>query len=226
MMTPRMNPLFLSMLVCIIANTLAQIHILQVLTQGFMTQYIVDGGELPGMSSIKDDPVNGSRPSRYAVNNSESWLAPESWESIPSGLPQKPQVVIPEEVTSDDLEQSDFESWDFEKKKLATLRIFRADTTYTTVHCGYSISASELCAMLARKIFKPDTSKYHLYISRNNIGMSTCFILPQESLTKHCKMLLTGVVTLPFVLCPKFAPWSHLKGRCRSLKNVSCSLGI
>ncbi|KAF9350848.1 cysteinyl-tRNA synthetase, partial [Mortierella sp. NVP85] len=135
-----------------------------------MTQYVVDGGELLGMSSIKDDPVNGSRPSRYAVNG-DGWHAPESWETISSGPPQKPQVVTPEEVTSDDLEQSDFESWDFEKKKLATLRIFRADTTYTTVNCGYSISASELCAMLARKIFKPDTSKYHLYISRNNIDL-------------------------------------------------------
>ncbi|KAI7825752.1 hypothetical protein BC939DRAFT_125943 [Gamsiella multidivaricata] len=67
------------------------------------------------------------------------------------------------------MEQSDYESWDYGKRKLSTVRIFRPDTTYTTVNCVYNITASELSAMLGRKIFKPDTSKYHLYMLRNNV---------------------------------------------------------
>ncbi|ORZ28050.1 hypothetical protein BCR41DRAFT_299197 [Lobosporangium transversale] len=67
------------------------------------------------------------------------------------------------------MEQSDDESWDYDKRKLSTIRIFRPDTTYTTVNCRYNITASELSAMLGRKIFKPDTSKYHIYILRNNV---------------------------------------------------------
>ncbi|KAI8603803.1 hypothetical protein EDD21DRAFT_12884 [Dissophora ornata] len=67
------------------------------------------------------------------------------------------------------MEHSDYENWDYGIKKLLPIRIFRPDTTYTTVNCAYNITASELSALLGRKIFKPDTSKYHLYMLRNNV---------------------------------------------------------
>ncbi|KAG0249530.1 cysteinyl-tRNA synthetase, partial [Mortierella polycephala] len=135
----------------------------------------LDLGDLSGLTGLKDDPRNGNwLPLSVTGNGAESWSAPESWGVQPSSLSpvgplQKSQTLTPEDVTSDEMEQSDYESWDYGKKKLSTVRIFRPDTTYTTVNCVFNITAAELSAMLARKIFKPDTSKYHLYILRNDV---------------------------------------------------------
>ncbi|KAF9947301.1 cysteinyl-tRNA synthetase [Modicella reniformis] len=124
---------------------------------------------------MKDAPKNAQWASHSGVaTGTEAWHAPESWGVQPLstsyvGPPPKAQVVPVEEDTSDDMEQSDYEWSSYGKKKLSTIRIFRADTTYTTVNCGYNITASELSSMLCRKIFKPDTSKYHLYVCRNNV---------------------------------------------------------
>ncbi|KAF9981517.1 cysteinyl-tRNA synthetase [Mortierella antarctica] len=82
-------------------------------------------------------------------------------------------ALTPEDESSEELDQSDLENWDYGKKKLSTIRIFRPDTTYTTVNCVFNIAASELSAILGKKIFKPDTSKYHLYVLRNNISTYT-----------------------------------------------------
>ncbi|KAF9288576.1 cysteinyl-tRNA synthetase [Mortierella alpina] len=133
-------------------------------------------GDLSGLTALKDYSKNGSwLPLSATGNGAEAWLAPESWGVLPSSLPpigplQKSLALTPEDATSDEMEQSDYESWDYGKKKLSTIRIFRPDTTYTTVNCVYSITTSELHALLGRKIFKPDTSKYHVYVLRNNIG--------------------------------------------------------
>ncbi|KAG0198299.1 cysteinyl-tRNA synthetase, partial [Mortierella sp. NVP41] len=138
--------------------------------------YVVDLGDLTGVTGIKDDPRNANWLSLSATTGqgAEAWLAPESWDIQPSSLPpigplQKSLALTPEDVTSDEMEQSDYESWSYGKKKLSTVRIFRPDTTYTVVNCVFHITTSELIAMLGRKIFKPDTSKYHLYIQRNNV---------------------------------------------------------
>ncbi|KAG0198384.1 cysteinyl-tRNA synthetase [Mortierella sp. GBA30] len=134
-----------------------------------------DLGDLPGLTGSKNYPRSGPWPPLSTTGSgAETWLAPESWGVQPSSLPsggllQKSLALTPEDVTSDEMEQSDYESWDYGKKRLSTIRIFRPDTTYTTVNCVYSITTSELSALLGRKIFKPDTSKYHLYILRNNV---------------------------------------------------------
>ncbi|KAF9980648.1 cysteinyl-tRNA synthetase [Mortierella antarctica] len=136
-----------------------------VLAQELVLPGYVDLGDLSGLTALKDFPKNGSwLPLSSTGNSAEAWLAPESWGPL-----QKSLSLTPEDVTSDEMEQSDYESWDYGKKKLSTIRIFRPDTTYTTVNCVYSISTSELHALLGRKIFKPDTSKYHVYVLRNNI---------------------------------------------------------
>lgn len=132
---------------------------------------------MTGVAGIKDYPkkANWLPLSRTTGRGAEAWLAPESWDIQPSSLPpigplQKSLALTPEDVTSDEMEQSDYESWSYGKKKLSTVRIFRQDSTYTVVNCVFHITTSELIAMLGRKIFKPDTSKYHLFIQRNNIG--------------------------------------------------------
>ncbi|KAI1296945.1 cysteinyl-tRNA synthetase [Mortierella claussenii] len=136
--------------------------------------YVVDQADLSGLSGIKDDPKNGQWFPPSAAASGADWHAPESWGvqpvvASPVGPLQKTLTLPPEDATSEELEQSDYESWDYGKRKLSTVRIFRPDTTYTTVNCVYNITASELCAMLGRKIFKPDVSKYHLYMLRNNV---------------------------------------------------------
>ncbi|KAG0016177.1 cysteinyl-tRNA synthetase, partial [Entomortierella chlamydospora] len=134
--------------------------------------FVVDQGDVMGLTGIKDDPKNGQWLLPSAASGAD-WHAPESWgvQSIaaPIGPLQKSLTSTSEDVTSDEVEYSDYESWNYDQKKRSAVRIFRPDTTYTTVNCECNIKASELSAMLARKIFKPDTSKYHLYIERNNI---------------------------------------------------------
>ena len=128
------------------------------------------------MSGIKQDPKlnHWLPPSPAGAGGKETWLAPESWGVQPpsaaaAGIPRS-LALTPEDESSEELEQSDLENWDYGKKKLSTIRIFRPDTTYTTVNCVFNIAASELSAILGKKIFKPDTSKYHLYVLRNNIS--------------------------------------------------------
>ncbi|KAG0205801.1 cysteinyl-tRNA synthetase [Mortierella sp. GBA30] len=134
--------------------------------------FVVD---LNDMSGIKQDHKhNPWLPlSTAGAGGPETWLAPESWgvqppSSAMAGAPRS-LALTPEDVSSEDLDQSDLENWEYGKKKLSTIRIFRPDTTYTTVNCVSNITASELSAILGKKIFKPDTSKYHLYVLRNNI---------------------------------------------------------
>ncbi|KAF9920313.1 cysteinyl-tRNA synthetase [Linnemannia zychae] len=134
----------------------------------------VDLGDLTGVTGIKDDPRKANWLPISTGQGSEAWLAPESWDIPPSSLPpigplKKSLALTPEDVTSDEMEQSDYESWSYGKKKLSTVRIFRQDSTYTVVNCVFHITTSDLIAMLGRKIFKPDVSKYHLFIQRNNI---------------------------------------------------------
>ncbi|KAF9968143.1 cysteinyl-tRNA synthetase [Mortierella alpina] len=131
--------------------------------------------DLNDMSGIKQDPkLNHWLPlSPAGAGGKETWLAPESWGVQPpsaatAGIPRS-LALTPEDESSEELDQSDLENWDYGKKKLSTIRIFRPDTTYTTVNCVFNIAASELSAILGKKIFKPDTSKYHLYVLRNNI---------------------------------------------------------
>ncbi|KAG0094029.1 cysteinyl-tRNA synthetase [Podila epicladia] len=133
----------------------------------------VNFGDLLG---IKDDIANGLWPPLGTTGGgSETWHAPESWgvqpsTTSPSHSQIKSLVTTPEDVTSEEMDPSDFDNWDFGKKKLSTVRIFRPDTTYTTVNCVSNITASELSTMLGKKIFKPDISKYHLYILRNDVA--------------------------------------------------------
>ncbi|KAF9576051.1 cysteinyl-tRNA synthetase [Mortierella alpina] len=131
--------------------------------------------DLNDMSGVKQDPKhNHWLPlSPAGAGGKETWLAPESWGVQPpsaaaAGIPRS-LALTPENESSEELDQSDLENWDYGKKKLSTIRIFRPDTTYTTVNCVFNITASELSAILGKKIFKPDTSKYHLYVLRNNI---------------------------------------------------------
>lgn len=176
------------------------------------------------VAESKDDPRNAQwPPSSGVVTGNEVWNPPESW-GVPSAPPPKLPVVTPEDVTSDDLDQSDYGDWGYGNKKPATLRIFRPDTTYTTVNCSYQVSASELCALLGRKIFKPDTSKYHLYMSRNNVGTCSCQLLPVRSplasvvTLTHCwaRACFTDVSNRLILLsAQKFALWNRLRGRYR-----------
>ncbi|KAF9918896.1 cysteinyl-tRNA synthetase [Linnemannia zychae] len=127
--------------------------------------FIVD---LNDMSGIKQDQKQSPW---IQTAGAEAWHAPESWGVQPpssiSGMP--PSLALsPDDITSEEVDLAEFENWDNSKKKLS-IRIFRPDTTYTTVNCVFNITASELSAILCKKIFKPDTSKYHLYILRNGI---------------------------------------------------------
>ncbi|KAI0225465.1 cysteinyl-tRNA synthetase [Massospora cicadina] len=49
------------------------------------------------------------------------------------------------------------------------LRIFRPDSSFSTVSCSLKVKASELCALLGRKFFLPDVSQYSLYLQRQNV---------------------------------------------------------
>lgn len=104
------------------------------------------------------------------ASGSESWMPPESWGVQPPsatiGTVQRSQALTPED-SSEDMDISECEDF---KKKVPTVRIFRPDTTYTTISCTLNTTASKLSFNLGKKIFKPDTSKYHLYMLRNNIG--------------------------------------------------------
>lgn len=103
------------------------------------------------------------------TSGSESWMPPESWGVQPPSTTvssQRSQALTPED-SSEDMDISECEDF---KKKAPTVRIFRPDTTYTTINCTLSTTASKLSSNLGKKIFKPDTSKYHLYMLRNNIG--------------------------------------------------------
>ncbi|KAF9393077.1 cysteinyl-tRNA synthetase, partial [Podila verticillata] len=103
------------------------------------------------------------------ASGSESWMPPESWGVQPPsatiGTVQRSQALTPED-SSEDMDISECEDF---KKKVPTVRIFRPDTTYTTISCTLNTTASKLSSNLGKKIFKPDTSKYHLYMLRNNI---------------------------------------------------------
>ncbi|KAG0258651.1 cysteinyl-tRNA synthetase [Actinomortierella ambigua] len=118
-------------------------------------------------------PLGDEGPSPWpSVGGAESWAAPESWGVQPPSTVvgvKKSVAIAPDDRSSDDLSQSDYETWDFGKKKLSTIRIFRPDTTYTTVNCVPTDTTTQLSALLVRKHFKPDTSKFHIYMKRNNI---------------------------------------------------------
>ncbi|KAG0081562.1 cysteinyl-tRNA synthetase [Linnemannia elongata] len=129
--------------------------------------------DLNDMSGIKQDPKHNHWLPLAPAAGAEAWHAPESWgvqppSSTVSGA-QLSLALSPEDLTSEEMDPTDFENWEYGKKKPSTIRIFRPDTTYTTVNCVFSITASELSAILCKKIFKPDTSKYHLYVLRNGI---------------------------------------------------------
>ncbi|KAG0347537.1 cysteinyl-tRNA synthetase [Podila humilis] len=125
---------------------------------------------------IKNDATIALWPSLGSTGGgSETWHAPESWGVQPSTMSPlqsqpKSTTTTPDDVTSEEIDPSDFDNWDFGKKKLSTVRIFRPDTTYTTVNCVSNITARELSTMLGKKIFKPDISKYHLYVMRNDVA--------------------------------------------------------
>ncbi|KAG0292758.1 cysteinyl-tRNA synthetase [Linnemannia gamsii] len=132
--------------------------------------FVVD---LNDMSGVKQDPKHNHWLPLTPAAGAEAWHAPESWgvqppSSAVSGA-QLSLALSPEDLTSEEMDPTDFENWEYGKKKPSTIRIFRPDTTYTTVNCVFSITASELSAILCKKIFKPDTSKYHLYVLRNGI---------------------------------------------------------
>lgn len=117
---------------------------------------------------IKDDsqlPLISSAP------GTEMWLPPESWGVQPPTLTTDgmQRSLTKAGDIGDDMDVSEFEKWGFGKKPL-TLRIFREDSTYTTVNCDFNSTASELSANLGKKIFRPNSSKYHLFIIRNNTG--------------------------------------------------------
>ncbi|KAF9433779.1 cysteinyl-tRNA synthetase [Entomortierella beljakovae] len=127
--------------------------------------FVVD---LNDMSGIKGDSKHNQLRSAATPSGAETWHAPESWGVQP--VPGPPRLLpFPDELTSEDLGSGEFENWDKSQEKVSTIRIFRPDTTYTTVNCDFKITANQLSATLGKKIFKPDTSKYHLYILRNNI---------------------------------------------------------
>ncbi|KAF9972519.1 cysteinyl-tRNA synthetase [Actinomortierella ambigua] len=107
-----------------------------------------------------------------SVGGAESWAAPESWGVQPPSTvvgTKKSLAISPDDKSADDMSQSDYETtWDYGKKK-STIRIFRPDTTYTTVNCVPMNTTTHLSEILGRKHFKPDTSKFHIYMRRNNI---------------------------------------------------------
>jgi hypothetical protein len=99
------------------------------------------------------------------------WSAPESWDVQPATLSADgTQRLLSKagDVGSDDLDVVALEKWGHGKK--STLRVFREDSTYTTVNCDLNSTASELSTNLGKKIFRPNSSKYHLFITRNNTG--------------------------------------------------------
>ncbi|KAG0239902.1 cysteinyl-tRNA synthetase [Mortierella sp. GBA43] len=122
------------------------------------------------MSGIKDDPNGQRTPISHAIG-AETWLAPESWGVQPpvTAAGSQRSVVMSADDMASDMDMSDFENLDYGKKKLSTIRIFREDTTYTTVNCVFNITTSELSTIVGKKFYKSDPSKYHLYILRNNI---------------------------------------------------------
>ncbi|KAF9427737.1 cysteinyl-tRNA synthetase, partial [Podila epigama] len=129
--------------------------------------------DIKDITNVNKDGMSNNWLPPGGSSGSEAWLAPESWGVLPptsilGGSAQRSQALTPEDASSEDLDLSDFE-WDYTKKKSPTIRIFRPDTTYTTMNCVLTTTASELAAALGKKIFKPDTSKYHIYILRNNI---------------------------------------------------------
>ncbi|KAF9132411.1 cysteinyl-tRNA synthetase [Mortierella sp. 14UC] len=131
--------------------------------------------DLNDMAGIKQDQRHNHWLPLTSAAGAEAWHAPESWgvqppSSTVSGA-QLSLALSPDEHTSEEMDPTDFENWEYGKKKPSTIRIFRPDTTYTTVNCVFSITASELSAILCKKIFKPDTSKYHLYVLRNGIAL-------------------------------------------------------
>ncbi|KAG0014540.1 cysteinyl-tRNA synthetase, partial [Entomortierella chlamydospora] len=127
--------------------------------------------DLQDMSGIKGDSKHAR--SATALAGTETWHAPESWgvqpPSAAAGGAARALALASEDLASEDLGNGDFENWDCNQKKLSTIRIFKPDTTYTTVNCEFNASASQLTTILGKKNFKTDTSKYHLYIHRNNI---------------------------------------------------------
>ncbi|KAF9350055.1 cysteinyl-tRNA synthetase [Mortierella sp. AD094] len=129
--------------------------------------------DLQDMSGIKGDSKHIQFRSVTVPAGAETWHAPESWgvqpPSVTVGGAARAIALTSEDLASEDLGTGDFENWDYGQKKLSTIRIFRPDTTYTTVNCEFNISASQLGTILGRKNFKTDTSKYHVYILRNNI---------------------------------------------------------
>ncbi|KAG0315021.1 PH domain leucine-rich repeat-containing protein phosphatase 2, partial [Dissophora globulifera] len=139
--------------------------------EAIMSGFVVD---LNDMSGIKGDAKYNHWPLSSAAG-AETWLAPESWGVQPPSTATagvtRSLALTPENCSSEELDQSDYETWDYGKNSSSTIKIFRPDTTFTTVNCVFTITASELSMILGRKIkaFKPDTSKYHLYMVRNNI---------------------------------------------------------
>ncbi|KAF9585578.1 cysteinyl-tRNA synthetase [Lunasporangiospora selenospora] len=135
---------------------------------------VVDLGD-SDMSGIKQDPKHVIDPWPLATRSgSQAWHAPESWavappSSVGPGARRRSKVPAPNDPAVDEMDQSDLESWDYGQEKLSTIRIFREDLTYTTVNCEFNISAKDLSAILGKKVFKPDTSKYHLHVERNGI---------------------------------------------------------
>ncbi|KAJ9077683.1 cysteinyl-tRNA synthetase [Entomophthora muscae] len=49
------------------------------------------------------------------------------------------------------------------------LRIFRPDSSFSTISCPLRIKAFELCSLLGRKFFLSDVSQYSLYLQRQNV---------------------------------------------------------
>ncbi|KAF8955539.1 cysteinyl-tRNA synthetase, partial [Entomortierella lignicola] len=71
------------------------------------------------------------------------WHAPESWGVQPIASPigplQKSLTSTPEDISSDEMDYSDSENWNYGQRKCSTVRIFRPDTTYTTMNCEYFV---------------------------------------------------------------------------------------
>ncbi|KAI1296249.1 cysteinyl-tRNA synthetase [Mortierella claussenii] len=138
--------------------------------EAILPSFVVD---LNDMSGIQEDPRNNQwRPISPAAIGAETWLAPESWGVQPpsaaaAGAPRS-LALTPEGPPSEDLDQSDYENWDYGEKKL-TIKIFRPDTTYSTFSCALNTTASELSTIVGKKVFTRDTSKFRLYMLRNNI---------------------------------------------------------
>ncbi|KAF8936980.1 cysteinyl-tRNA synthetase [Dissophora ornata] len=132
-------------------------------------------GDFNDMSGIKGDPKHSHWLPVSPAAGAEAWHAPESWGVQPASTAAtgiaRSLALTPDDPSSDEMDQSDYESWDYGKNRSSTIKIFREDTTFTTVNCVFNITAIELSTNLGKKIkaFKPDTSKYHLSMVRNNI---------------------------------------------------------